>query len=69
MADLPPHLFAQLRSIVGGYLVDVILEEGARGVVRLVREGLEHKARLAPEESEKVMQIVRRLEEGRDSAG
>ncbi|MBI3326784.1 MAG: hypothetical protein HYZ81_08795 [Nitrospinae bacterium] len=69
MADLPAHLFAQLRSIVGGYLVDVILEAGTTGVVRLIREGLEHKARLTPEEDEKVMQIVRRLEEGRDSAG
>ena len=69
MADLPAHLFAQLRSIVGRYLVDVILEEGATGVARLIREGLEHKAGLASEADEKVTQLVRCWEEGRYSAG
>ena len=35
-----------------------------RGVARLVREGLEAKARLEPEDDEKVMRLLRRLEEG-----
>jgi hypothetical protein len=65
MAD--PHqdeFFTKLRSIIGGYLVDVIVEEGVGGVARLVREGLEAKARLEPEDEEQVMRLLRRLEEG-----
>jgi len=42
----------------------LILEEGGGGVARLVREGLEAKARLEPEDDEKVMRLLRRLEEG-----
>jgi hypothetical protein len=64
MADLQDNLFAKLRGIIGGYLVDLILEEGGGGIARLVREGLEAKAGLEPEEDERVMQILRRLEEG-----
>jgi hypothetical protein len=64
MADLQDNLFAKLRGIIGGYLVDLILEEGGGGIARLVREGLEAKAGLEPEDDERVMQILRRLEEG-----
>jgi hypothetical protein len=64
MADLQDPLFTKLRGIIGGYLVDLILEEGGGGVARLVREGLEAKARLEPEDDEKVMQLLQRLEEG-----
>jgi hypothetical protein len=64
MADLQDDLFTKLRGIIGGYLVDLILEEGGGGIARLVREGLEAKAGLEPEADERVMQILRRLEEG-----
>ncbi len=64
MADLKPELFTQLRSIIGGYLVDLILEEGAAGVGRLIREGLEVKAKLEEDDEEKVMRFVQRLEQG-----
>lgn len=63
MAGQRPFLFIHLRGVIGGYLVDLILEEGAPGIARLIREGLESKAKLAPEDDEKVMQIVRRLEQ------
>jgi hypothetical protein len=65
MADPQDPLFIKLRGIVGGYLVDLIMEEGGGGVARLVREGLEAKARLEPEDEEKVMRLLRRLEEDR----
>jgi hypothetical protein len=58
------EFFTKLRSIIGGYLVDVIVEEGGGGVARLVREGLEAKARLEPEDEEQVMRLLRWLEEG-----
>jgi hypothetical protein len=64
MADLQDNLFVKLRGIIGGYLVDLILEEGGGGIARLVREGLEAKAGLEPEDDERVMQILRRLEQG-----
>jgi hypothetical protein len=64
MADQQGDLFTKLRGIIGGYLVDLILEEGAGGVARLVREGLDAKAKLEPEDDEKVIQLLRRLEEG-----
>jgi hypothetical protein len=64
MADPQDQLFTKLRGIIGGYLVDLILEEGGGGIAHLVREGLEVKARLEPEDEEKVMQLLRRLEEG-----
>jgi hypothetical protein len=64
MADLQDDLFTKLRGIIGGYLVDLILEEGGGGIARLVREGLEAKAGLEPEDDERVMRILRRLEEG-----
>jgi hypothetical protein len=64
MADLQDDLFTKLRGIIGGYLVDLILEEGGGGIARLVREGLEAKAGLEPEDDESVMRILRRLEEG-----
>jgi hypothetical protein len=64
MADPPDQIFTKLRGIIGGYLVDLILEEGGGGVARLVREGLDAKARLEPEDDEKVMRLLRRLEEG-----
>jgi hypothetical protein len=64
MANPQDLVFTKLRGIIGGYLVDLILEEGGEGVARLVREGLEAKERLEPEDDEKVMQILRRLEEG-----
>jgi hypothetical protein len=63
MADQQDQLFTKLRGIIGGYLVEVIIEEGGGGVARLVREGLEAKARLEPDDDEKVMRILRRLEE------
>jgi hypothetical protein len=63
MAEPQDQLFTKLRGIIGGYVVDLILEEGGRGIARLIREGLEAKARLEPEDDEKVMQILRRLEE------
>ena len=65
MADPQDQLFTKLRSIIGGYLVDLIVEEGGGGVARLVREGLEAKAKLTPEDDEKVMQLLRWLEGGR----
>ncbi len=65
MPDLQGDLFTKLRGIIGGYLVDLILEEGGGGIARLVREGLEAKAGLDPEDDEQVRQILRRLEEGR----
>jgi hypothetical protein len=58
-------MFTKLRGIIGGYLVDLILEEGAPGLARLVREGLEVKARLDPDDEEKLEQLLRRLEGGR----
>jgi hypothetical protein len=64
MASSQDHVFTKLRGIIGGYLVDLILEEGAEGVARLIREGLEAKAGLEPEDDEQVMQLLRRLEEG-----
>jgi hypothetical protein len=64
MADLQDNLFTKLRGIIGGYLVDLILEEGGGGIARLVREGLEVKPTLEPEDDARVMQILRRLEEG-----
>jgi hypothetical protein len=64
MVDPQDQLFTKLRGIIGSYLVDLILEEGGEGVARLVREGLEAKARLEPEDDEKVMRLLRRLEEG-----
>jgi len=63
MADPQDHVFTKLRSIIGGYLVDLILEEGAGGVARLIREGLEAKAGLEPEDDEQVLQLLRRLKE------
>jgi hypothetical protein len=63
MADPQDQLFTKLRGIIGGYLVELIIEEGGGGVARLVREGLEAKARLEPDDDEKVMRILRRLEE------
>jgi hypothetical protein len=63
MAGPQDQLFTKLRGIIGGYLVDLILEEGGGGIARLVREGLEAKAPLEPEDDQKVMQILRRLEE------
>ena len=64
MVDPQDQLFTKLRGIIGSYLVDLILEEGGGGVARLVREGLEAKARLEPEDDEKVIRLLRRLEEG-----
>lgn len=57
------QLFTKLRGIIGGYLVDLMVEEGGRGIARLIREGLEAKARLEPESEEKVERILRHLEE------
>jgi hypothetical protein len=65
MADLQDDLFTKLRGVIGGYLVDLILEEGGGGIARLIREGLEAKAGLEPDDDERVMQILRRLEGGR----
>lgn len=64
MADPQDPLFTKLRGIIGGYVVDLILEEGGRGIARLIREGLEAKARLEPEDDEKVIEILRRIEAG-----
>jgi hypothetical protein len=64
MADLQDDLFTKLRGVIGGYLVDLILEEGGGGIARLIREGLEAKAGLEPDDDEKVMQILHRLEGG-----
>jgi hypothetical protein len=64
MADLQDDLFTKLRGVIGGYLVDLILEEGGSGIARLVREGLEAKAGLEADDDEKVMQILHRLEGG-----
>jgi hypothetical protein len=64
MAEPQEPLFTKLRSIIGGYLVDLIVEEGGGGVARLVREGMEAKAKLEPEDEERVMRLLRRLEEG-----
>jgi hypothetical protein len=58
------EVFTKLRGIIGSYLVDLILEEGGAGIARLVREGLEAKATLGAEDDEKVLDILRRLEEG-----
>jgi hypothetical protein len=63
MADSQDQLFPKLRVIIGGYLVDLIIEEGGGGIARLVHEGLEAKARLEPDDEEKVLRILRRLEE------
>jgi hypothetical protein len=68
MADSSDQIFTKLRGIIGGYLVDLILEEGGGGVARLVREGLDAKARLEPEDDEKVMRLLQRLEEGQRSS-
>jgi len=62
MTDQQGELFTQLRGIVGGYLVDLILEEGAPGIARLVREGLESKAKLEEDDEEKVTRVLHRLE-------
>jgi hypothetical protein len=64
MAEPQEHLFTKLRGIIGGYLVDLILEEGGTGLARLVREGLEIKVELDPEDDEKVRRTLHRLEEG-----
>jgi hypothetical protein len=64
MANPQDYVFTKLRAIIGGYLVDLILEEGAGGVARLIREGLEAKAGLEPEDDEKMTELLRRLEEG-----
>jgi hypothetical protein len=64
MADLQDDLFTKLRGVIGGYLVDLILEEGGGGIARLIREGLEAKAGLEPDDDERVMQILCRLEGG-----
>jgi hypothetical protein len=56
------QLFTKLRGIIGSYLVDLIVEEGGPGVARLIREGLEAKARLEPEDDETVERLLRRLE-------
>jgi len=64
MTDPQDRVFTKLRGIIGGYLVDLILEEGAGGVAHLIREGLEAKAGLEPEDDERVVQLLRRLEEG-----
>ncbi|HSF32534.1 MAG TPA: hypothetical protein VLK82_18940 [Candidatus Tectomicrobia bacterium] len=64
MADARDEVFTKLRGIIGGYLVDLILEEGAAGVARLVREGLEAKASLDPDDDEKVELLLRRIEGG-----
>jgi hypothetical protein len=64
MADLQDDLFTKLRGVIGGYLVDLILEEGGGGIARLIREGLEAKAGLEPDDDERVVQILRRLEGG-----
>jgi hypothetical protein len=66
MADPQDEVFTKLRGIIGGYLVDLILEEGGAGIARLVREGLEAKATLEAEDEEKVLDILRRLEAGHD---
>ena len=65
MATQDRELFTKLRGVIGSYLVDLILEEGEVGVVRLVREGLEARANLTPDEEEHVTQILHRLEGGR----
>jgi hypothetical protein len=65
MADVQDPVFSKLRGIIGGYLVDLILEEGDTGIARLVREGLKAKAGLDPEDDAKVKQLLRRLEGGR----
>jgi hypothetical protein len=65
MAEARAQVFTKLRAIIGGYLVDLILDEGAAGIARLVREGLEAKAGLDPDDDEKVEQLLRRLEGGR----
>ncbi|MGH8059429.1 MAG: hypothetical protein ACREOH_19700 [Candidatus Entotheonellia bacterium] len=62
MTDQPGELFTQLRGIIGGYLVDLILEEGAPGIARLVREGLESKAKLEEDDEEKMTRVLHRLE-------
>jgi hypothetical protein len=64
MADPQDHVFSKLRGIIGGYLVDLILEEGAEGVARLIHEGLEARSGLEPDADEQVMRLLRRLEEG-----
>ena len=55
----------KLRGVIGGYLVDLIVEEGGEGIARLVREGMAVKADLGPEDEVKITQILRRLEGGR----
>lgn len=62
MTEPQPELFTQLRGIIGGYLVDLIVEEGSAGLVRLVREGLDSKAKLEEDDDEKVRRVLARLE-------
>ena len=62
MAEQPAELFTQLRGVIGAYLVDLILEEGSPGIARLVREGLDSKARLEEDDDEKVRRVLARLE-------
>lgn len=62
MTEQPREMFTQLRGIIGGYLVELILEEGAAGIARLVREGLESKATLEEDDEEKVTRVLYRLE-------
>lgn len=62
MTDQQGELLTQLRGIIGGYLVDLILEEGAPGIARLVREGLESKAKLEEDDEEKMTRVLHRLE-------
>jgi hypothetical protein len=65
MAELQDDLYVKLRSVIGGYLVDLIVEEGGEGIARLVREGWAAKSDLSPEDDAKIAQILRRLEGGR----
>lgn len=65
MGDLQDELFIKLRGVIGGYLVDLIVEEGGDGIAHLVREGMAAKADLSPEDGVKVTQILRCLEGGR----
>ena len=65
MAEHEGELFTKLRGVIGRYLVDLILEEGEGGVARLVREGLEARANLTPDEEAYVTKVLHRLEGGR----
>jgi hypothetical protein len=62
MTEPQPAFFTQLRGIIGGYLVDLILEKGSPGIARLVREGLDSKAQLEEDDDEKVRRVLARLE-------